>query len=129
MRVQARFRIDRYLPGYGFLSASTARLVAVAEEQHFGRAARRLNLTQPPLTRQVQALEGALGVSLFDRSGRGVRLTTAGEVFLAHCRRVLALIDVAPVATRRAADGQTRTLRLASPPSARTPCWPTSCSP
>ena len=87
--------------------------VAVAEEQHFGRAARRLNLTQPPLTRQVQALEGALGVSLFDRSGRGVRLTTAGEVFLAHCRRVLALIDVAPVATRRAADGQTGTLRLA----------------
>ena len=87
--------------------------VAVAEEQHFGRAAQRLNMTQPPLSRQVQSLEGALGVSLFDRTGRGVRLTAAGEVFLAHCRRVLALIDVAPSAARRAAQGQTGTLRFA----------------
>ncbi|WP_232664865.1 LysR family transcriptional regulator [Pseudonocardia sp. TRM90224] len=87
--------------------------VAVAEEQHFGRAAARLNLTQPPLSRQVQAVESALGVSLFDRTGRGVRLTSAGEVFLAHCRRVLALLEAAPVATRRAAEGRTGTLRLA----------------
>jgi DNA-binding transcriptional LysR family regulator len=87
--------------------------VAVAEEQHFGRAAARLNLTQPPLSRQVQALEAALGVSLFDRVGRGVRLNAAGEVFLEHCRRALALIDVAPDATRRAAEGGTGTLRLA----------------
>jgi DNA-binding transcriptional LysR family regulator len=87
--------------------------VAVAEEQHFGRAAQRLTMTQPPLTRQVQALEAALRVRLFDRTGRGVRLTAAGEVFLAHCRRVLALIDAAPLVTRRAADGQTGTLRLA----------------
>jgi len=87
--------------------------LAVAEEQHFGRAAARLNVTQPPLSRQVQALEAALGVSLFDRTGRGVRLTAAGEVFAAHSRRVLALVDVAPAATRRAAEGQTGTLRLA----------------
>jgi DNA-binding transcriptional LysR family regulator len=87
--------------------------VAVAEEQHFGRAAQRLNLTQPPLTRQIQGLERSLGVSLFDRTGRGVRLTAAGEVFLEHCRRVLALLDIAPEATRRAADGQTGTLRIA----------------
>jgi DNA-binding transcriptional LysR family regulator len=87
--------------------------VAVAEEQHFGRAAARLNLTQPPLSRQVQALEAALGVSLFDRVGRGVRLNAAGEVFLAHCRRALALIDAAPDATRRAAEGETGALRLA----------------
>ncbi|MCE7003060.1 LysR family transcriptional regulator [Kibdelosporangium philippinense] len=86
--------------------------VTVAEEQHFGRAAKRLNLTQPPLTRQVQGLERALGVSLFDRVGRGVRLTAAGEVFLAHCRRVLALVDVAPSAARQAAAGQSGALRL-----------------
>ena len=86
--------------------------VAVAEEQHFGRAAARLNVTQPPLSRQVQGLEATLGVDLFDRVGRGVRLNAAGEVFLAHCRRVLALIDVAPDATRRAAEGETGTLRL-----------------
>ena len=87
--------------------------VAVAEEQHFGRAAKRLNLTQPPLTRQIQGLERTLAVSLFDRTGRGVRLTAAGEVFLEHCRRVLALLEVAPEATRRAADGQTGRLRIA----------------
>ena len=86
---------------------------AVAEELHFGRAAARLNLTQPPLTRQIQGLERSLGVNLFDRTGRGVRLTAAGEVFLEHCRRVLALLEVAPDATRRAADGQTGTLRIA----------------
>jgi DNA-binding transcriptional LysR family regulator len=86
---------------------------AVAEEQHYGRAAQRLNMTQPPLTRQIQALERALGVSLFDRTGRGVRLTAAGGVFLEHAHRVLALLEVAPEATRRAADGQTGTLRLA----------------
>ncbi|WP_328991206.1 LysR substrate-binding domain-containing protein [Kribbella sp. NBC_01245] len=87
--------------------------VAVAEESHFGRAAERLNVTQPPLTRQIQAVEKAVGVSLFDRTGRGVRLTAAGEVFLSHCRRVLALLEVAPEASRRAAEGQTGTLRLA----------------
>jgi DNA-binding transcriptional LysR family regulator len=87
--------------------------VAVAEEQHFGRAAQKLNMTQPPLTRQIQALERSLGVSLFDRTGRGVRLTAAGGVFLEHSHRVLALLEVAPEATRRAADGQTGTLRLA----------------
>jgi DNA-binding transcriptional LysR family regulator len=87
--------------------------VAVAEEQHFGRAAQKLNMTQPPLTRQIQALERSLGVNLFDRTGRGVRLTAAGGVFLEHSHRVLALLEVAPEATRRAADGQTGTLRLA----------------
>jgi DNA-binding transcriptional LysR family regulator len=87
--------------------------VAVAEEQHFGRAAERLSMTQPPLTRQIQGLERSLDVSLFDRTGRGVRLTAAGAVFLEHCRRVLALLEIAPEAARRAADGQTGTLRIA----------------
>ncbi|WP_413098966.1 LysR substrate-binding domain-containing protein [Streptomyces sp. Inha503] len=87
--------------------------VAVAEEQHFGRAAARLNMTQPPLTRQIQALERALDVVLFERTGRGARITAAGRVFLDHCHRVLALLDAAPTATRRAAEGRTGTLRLA----------------
>jgi len=87
--------------------------VAVAEEQHFGRAAERLSMTQPPLTRQIQGLERSVDVSLFDRTGRGVRLTAAGAVFLEHCRRVLALLEIAPEAARRAADGQTGTLRIA----------------
>ncbi|WP_329457867.1 LysR substrate-binding domain-containing protein [Streptomyces sp. NBC_01497] len=87
--------------------------VAVAEEGHFGRAAIRLTMTQPPLTRQVQALEKSLGVPLFERTGRGARLTPGGEVFLDHCRRVLALLESAPAAVRRAAEGRTGTLRLA----------------
>jgi len=87
--------------------------VAVAEELHYGRAAQRLNLTQPPLTRQIQGLERSLGVKLFDRTGRGVRLTAAGNAFLDHARRVLALLQVAPEAARRAADGTTGTLRIA----------------
>ncbi|GHJ40428.1 LysR family transcriptional regulator [Streptomyces sp. TS71-3] len=86
--------------------------VAVAEEQHFGRAAARLSMTQPPLTRQIQALEKSLGVTLFERTGRGARITAAGRVFLEHCRRVLALLDAAPLAARRAADGRTGTLRI-----------------
>jgi DNA-binding transcriptional LysR family regulator len=115
MLVQAHFRIDRYREGISMdLSLQQLRgFVAVAEEQHFGRAAQRLNLTQPPLTRQIQGLERSLGVSLFDRTGRGVRLTAAGQVFLEHSRRVLALLEVAPDAARRAADGQTGTLRIA----------------
>ncbi|MFS7873283.1 MULTISPECIES: LysR substrate-binding domain-containing protein [Streptomyces] len=87
--------------------------VAVAEERHFGRAAARLNMTQPPLTRQIQALERSLDVVLFERTGRGARITAAGRVFLDHCHRVLALLDAAPTATRRAAEGRTGTLRLA----------------
>ena len=113
MRVQAHFRMNRYREGMDLSLQQLRGFVAVAEEQHFGRAAQRLNLTQPPLTRQIQGLERSLGVNLFDRTGRGVRLTAAGDVFLEHCRRVLALLEVAPEATRRAADGQTGTLRIA----------------
>lgn len=70
-------------------------------------------MTQPPLARQIQALERALDVVLFERTGRGARITAAGRVFLDHCHRVLALLDAAPTATRRAAEGGTGTLRLA----------------
>lgn len=79
--------------------------VAVAEELHFGRAAQRLNMTQPPLSRQVQLLERILGVVLLDRTSRSVRLTAAGRAFLIEARRILRLADSAALATRRIASG------------------------
>ncbi|WP_152364190.1 LysR family transcriptional regulator [Microlunatus speluncae] len=86
--------------------------VAVAEELHFGRAAARLSMTQPPLTRQIQTLERALQVRLFDRGPGGVGLTAAGRAFLADARRVLALVEAAPDSARRIAAGEIGTIRL-----------------
>lgn len=69
--------------------------VAVAEEAHVGRAARRLRISQPPLTRQIRRLEDEVGAPLFERTPRGMRLLPAGERFLAHARRALAEVDAA----------------------------------
>ncbi len=69
--------------------------VAVAEERNFGRAATRLHMTQSPVSRQVRLLERDLGVVLFERTTRAVRLTPAGEALLAPARRVLAEADTA----------------------------------
>ncbi|AUX29857.1 MULTISPECIES: LysR substrate-binding domain-containing protein [Sorangium] len=80
---------------------------AVAEERHFGRAAQRLGIAQPPLSRQIQDLESELGFSLFDRSRRRVELTPAGVVFLAHVRRVFDALDLAVHEARRASVGET----------------------
>ncbi|KOY53821.1 LysR family transcriptional regulator [Streptomyces sp. XY332] len=77
--------------------------VAVAEELHFGRAAQRLGIAQPPLSRAVQQLERRLGAALLDRTSRSVRLTEAGSVLLAEGRAALDAVDAAERRTRRAA--------------------------
>jgi DNA-binding transcriptional LysR family regulator len=86
--------------------------VAVAEELHFGRAAERLNMTQPPLSRQVQKLERAVGARLLERDNRRVVLTEAGQAFLTEARRVLALVETAGDLARRVDQGAAGTLRL-----------------
>ncbi|WP_152362990.1 LysR family transcriptional regulator [Microlunatus speluncae] len=87
--------------------------VVVAEELHVGRAADRLRLAQPTLSRQIAALEGDLGVLLFSRDRRRLRLTSAGQVFLEHARDLLQRADGAAVAAKRAAAGELGELRLA----------------
>jgi DNA-binding transcriptional LysR family regulator len=84
----------------------------VAEELHFGRAAVRLHMTQPPLSRQVQLLEQQLGVTLFERTSRRVRLTSAGRGFLADARQILRLAESATLAVRRAARGESGSVTI-----------------
>ncbi|MQY19092.1 LysR substrate-binding domain-containing protein [Nocardia macrotermitis] len=86
--------------------------VIVAEEGNFRRAAERLQMTQPPLSRQIQKLERDIGVLLLDRTQRQVELTPAGAVFLAEARRLLALAEAAPSTARLVAAGRTGTVRI-----------------
>jgi len=86
--------------------------VAVAEELHFGRAAERLKMTQPPLSRQIQKLERVVGAQLFDRDNRRVTLTAAGQAFLVEARRLLSLADAAPEMARRVSSGASGVVRI-----------------
>jgi DNA-binding transcriptional LysR family regulator len=80
--------------------------VAVAEERHFGRAAERLHIAQPPLSQQIRRLETELGVTLLHRTTRSVEVAPAGAVLLARAKEVLAAVDDAVEDTRRAARGE-----------------------
>jgi DNA-binding transcriptional LysR family regulator len=92
-----------------------AYFVAVAEELHFGRAARRLGIAQPPLSRAIRQLERRLGVTLLDRGGRGVTLTAAGEVLLRESRVALAAVTAAVRRTQRAARPEPRLVLAMKP--------------
>ena len=87
--------------------------IAVAEELHFGRAASRLHMTQPPLTQAIAGLERALGVRLFDRTKRSVQLTAAGQALVPEARELLARALALPAHARAAAHGESGRLRLA----------------
>jgi len=91
-------------------------LLAVAEHQSFTRAAEALFVSQPTLSQQIKQLEEALGVQLLDRSGRAVRLTDAGEVYLLHARRALAELDAGKRAVNELEDMSRGFLRLGMTP-------------
>jgi DNA-binding transcriptional LysR family regulator len=89
--------------------------VAVAEEKHFGRAAARLRIAQPPLSRQIQALEKELGFRLFERTRRQVELTSAGRVLLAHAAKIFDAVDVGVHEAERASRGESGRIVVAYP--------------
>ena len=80
--------------------------IAVAEERHIGRAATRLHISQPPLTRQIQQLEEELDVQLFIRTPRGMDLTPAGELLLEEARNIRSVVEQAAERTQRAGQGK-----------------------
>jgi DNA-binding transcriptional LysR family regulator len=86
--------------------------VGVGEEQHYGRAAKRLGIAQPALSRQIQDLERELGFALFERLPRGVKLSAAGKLFLDDARQILQHVDEAKLRAERVASGKAGTLRM-----------------
>jgi DNA-binding transcriptional LysR family regulator len=99
-------------PDSGFELRHLRYFVAVAEELHFGRAARALNISQPPLSRQIQDLERNVGTQLLNRSAKSVTLTEAGKVFLAESKRILAQVYRSVDTVRRATAGETGRLEI-----------------
>ncbi len=87
--------------------------IAVAEELSFSRAARRLNISQPPLSIQIKSIETELGTALFSRNRRKVELTPAGELLLENARRAVKQLEHTTDVVRRAGRGEAGTIRLA----------------
>lgn len=86
--------------------------VAVAEERSFLRAAERLHISQPPLSTQIKDLESELGVRLFERTSKGIKLTAPGEAFYSECRAVLARVEHARLSAQRADRGDVGNLSV-----------------
>ena len=86
--------------------------VAVGEEQHYGRAAQRLRVAQPALSRQIQNLEEEIGFKLFERLPRGVKTNSAGKLFLDDARRILQDLNDATASAKRIGFGLSGTLRI-----------------
>ncbi|NJN86397.1 MAG: LysR family transcriptional regulator [Leptolyngbyaceae cyanobacterium SL_7_1] len=86
--------------------------IAVAEELHFGRAAELLHLSQPALSKQIQALEDSLDVQLFERTKHWVRLTIAGQTLLETARRILREVDAGIQVVKQVAAGETGRLKI-----------------
>ena len=92
--------------------------LAVAEERHFTRAAAKVGIGQPPLSQQIKDLEGEVGAALFHRLAHGAELTEAGKAFLAGVKEMPLIAEKATMAARRAARGETGSLRVGFTPSA-----------
>ena len=86
--------------------------VVLAEELHFGRAAARLHMTQPPLSRQIQLLEHQIGAQLVERSSRNVHLTASGRGFLPEAREILRLAESASLSARRVSRGEAGSINI-----------------
>ena len=86
--------------------------LAVAEERHFTRAAAKVGIGQPPLSQQIKDLEGEVGAALFHRVAHGAELTEAGKAFLAGVKEMPLIAERATMAARRAARGETGSLRV-----------------
>jgi DNA-binding transcriptional LysR family regulator len=111
----ALWRADSYATRNNrFMEVQQARVfLAVAEELHFARAAERLHLSQPPVTRAIQQLERSLGVALFDRTTRTVRLTAAGEALVPPARELLEVADRAAAVVASVGQGEFGRVRIA----------------
>lgn len=86
--------------------------IALAQELHFGRAAAAVHLTQPPLSKQIKDLENEIGILLFERNNRNVKITDPGKIFLEAARRVFDLLDDAAKTARRAQRGEVGSLAV-----------------
>jgi DNA-binding transcriptional LysR family regulator len=110
--MQKTCQIDAVLLSEDMHLANLHYFRAAAEEQHFGRAAQRLRISQPALSRQILNMEASLGFALFERQRRGVKLSKAGEVFLQHARQISESYERALEHARGVARGEVGRLRI-----------------